>query len=75
MFATTDSTGINPVSLLVHALYNAAEMLTGIVGLTPVQVLIGVGAIFLVFVIVGIVRAYTGKTSFSLEDDKGSTQE
>lgn len=59
------STSLLP--MVGHALWNAAQNVTGIAGVTPLQVLYGIAGIVAVIFIVGIVQAIRGKTAFSLE--------
>jgi hypothetical protein len=54
--------------MLVHTFLQVANQLTGVVGLTPLQVLIFLGGLFVVMLLVQIVGAIRGRTKFSLED-------
>jgi len=58
----------NPVQLVLHVFYDVLAKLTGIVGLTPLQVLEIAGVLLLVFFVVATVNSIRGKTKFSLGD-------
>jgi len=60
---------------LFHSLYNAASSLTGIVGLTPLDLLLGIVGLLILFMCIQVVAAFRGRTSFSLVDTyKASVQ-
>jgi hypothetical protein len=60
---------MNPVTMVVHVLYDTAAGMTGMVGLTPLQVLEGLGAALLLFIVVTFIRANFGDPGWSLEDE------
>jgi len=69
MFATESSSSMNPITLIIHVLYDVASTMTGLVGLTPLQVAEIGGVIFLLCALYGIIQGMRGKTKFTLEDD------
>jgi len=57
------------LELLLDMVYDTAESATAFVGLTPLQVLYGIGALLLVAVVAQIVGALRGRSSFTLQAD------
>lgn len=62
----------NALEMLLQVLYDVAETMTGIIGLTPLQFVIVCGCAFLCLVAYQIYCATRGKMSFSLEDGENA---
>lgn len=60
---------MNPFRVLWEALYGVVENFTGMVGLTPLQVVVGLAAIVLLSIVYQAVLSVRGKTKFTLDDD------
>lgn len=61
------------IVMLLNSLYSAANTLTQMVGLNPIQVGIGIAALLFLLFIAQMVSALMGRTSFSIVDTyKGS---
>jgi len=61
--------GHNVLVLVMRSLYQALSTLTGIVGLTPIQVGYAVATFVALAFVVQIVQALRGRTSFTLTPD------
>lgn len=60
--------GDGAVNIFVDVLYGVAESVTGMVGLTPLQVCVGIGGLLVVLLLYGGYTSIRGKTSFTLDD-------
>lgn len=61
--------GLNPVSMLLKIIYDTASGITGIVGLTPLQFLAGLGGLLLVYLLVAFVRNNFGDPGWSVDEE------
>lgn len=59
----------NIISAVLHSLYQVCAQLTGMFGLTPLQVLYGIGVLFVLTICFQIYGAVRGRTSFTFDED------
>lgn len=57
---------LNPVSMLAHVVYDVANSITSVVGLTPLQVVEGLAVLLVCSFIVQIVQSLRGRASWHL---------
>jgi hypothetical protein len=60
--------GVNPARILWDVFYGMANSFTQIVGLTPLQVVLGIVGLILLVAFAQLYMAYTGKTGWHLDD-------
>jgi uncharacterized membrane protein len=61
-------TSNNLFGIVAHEVYGAAGLITGMVGLTPIEVVVGVVALVVLVVLVQFVRALFDKQGWTLHD-------
>lgn len=58
----------NPVTMVFHVLYETASGITGLVGLTPLQLVVGVFGVVGLYIAIVFVRSNFGDPGWSLDE-------
>jgi len=65
---------VNPLHLIFHVFYGMANSFTQVVGLTPLQLVLGLLALVVVIVLVQLVLVAFGKQGWHVDDVRGDRE-